>query len=323
MLVDIKKTIELLRNAQDILIIPHQKPDGDTLSCALALYLALTKLGKQAKIECSDAIPCKYNYMFDGVAFSQEFEPKFVITVDLADVHLFGEKMSLYADKTDLCIDHHISNTDFATHTFLDTTAAATAEIIYDVLCELGVEIDEKIATAIYTGICTDTGCFKYSNTTAQSHMIAADLISKKIPYAFINRIMFDTKSAKRIQAETLIMNTLEYYCDKKCAVMVITDETLKTAGVTEQDLEGVSNLPRQIEGVEVGVTIVQRAESVYKVSMRTNEHINACEVCKKFGGGGHIRASGCTINGDLEQVKDKIISVLEDEFEQDNFQSK
>ncbi|MEG2295299.1 MAG: DHHA1 domain-containing protein [Oscillospiraceae bacterium] len=118
-------------------------------------------------------------------------------------------------------------------------------------------------------------------------------------------------------------MNTLEYYCDKKCAVMVITDETMKTVGIAEQELEGVSNLPRQIEGVEVGVTIVQREQGVYKISMRTNEYINACEVCKKFDGGGHIRASGCTILGTLEEVKDQIISTLEDEFEQNHFQSK
>lgn len=313
-MIEMSQAAEMLKNNNNILIICHKSPDGDTLGSGFGLYFALTKMKKNARVICSDTFPARYDFIYKGYK-EKQFEPEFIVAVDLADVPLFGENTAQYSDKIDLCIDHHPSNTLYAKNTYLSITAA-TAEIIYELIKQLNVTFDEQIATALYTGICTDTGCFKYSNTTASTHRIAADMIDAGASYKMINRIMFDTKSPARIVVERAVYNSIEYFFDGKCALCVISQSLMQESGADEYEIEGISALPRQIEGVEVGITMRENFDGSYRVSIRTSDNVDASELAKMLGGGGHARAAGCRIGAPLDKAKklliDKVCTVLE-----------
>jgi len=309
-LTTIAPIIEKLLASDRILILTHQSPDGDTLGSAFALAAALRQKGKKARIECSDPFPAQYSFMF-GDYREEEFSPDLIVAVDIATPNLLGKKLSIYAEKVDVCIDHHHSNPRYAALSWVEGEAAATCELIFRLVCEMGCEIDTEIATSLYTGIATDTGCFKYQNTTAQTHRIAADLLEKGIDYAEINRKMFDTKSPARIAVEREVLRTMEYFFDKKCALIVIPRALLTEYGATESELEGLANIPRQIEGVTAGVTIRERENGIYKISVRTNGDMDASAVCAQLGGGGHRGAAGCTCNLPLAQTKEMIVAAV------------
>jgi phosphoesterase RecJ-like protein len=303
----VKRAADILNNAYNVLIISHVSPDGDTLGSAFALCRALQKIGRKARVECSDELPAKYAYIIKGMK-NDEFEPDIVVSSDIASENLFGEKLVKYKDSVALCIDHHPSNSFYAQFTLLDPVAAATCEIIYDVITQLRVEIDKDIANCIYTGLSTDTGCFRYSNTTPRTLRTAALMIEKGADAAYINKIMFETMSRQRLMAETMVMRTLEYHFDGRVAVICITREIIEQSGVAESELEGIPSVPARIEGVLAGITVKEKADGSYKISVRTNGELNASDICANFGGGGHVRAAGCSVTGSLQEIKNAIL---------------
>ncbi len=305
---------QMLREADDILILTHQYPDGDTLGCAFAMCRGLLSMGKRARVVCSDPIPQKYSYLYHDMK-ECAFEPGFILAVDVADAPLLGSGLSEYADRVDLCIDHHHSNTKYAANLLLKEYAAA-AEVVFEVLLELDVTIDEDIAAAIYTGISTDTGCFKYANTTAQSHAIAAQMMRVGIDTYPINRLMFEIKSRARFEIERLALESVEYYFDGICAVMYITKQMLQKSKALESDLDGLTPIPRQIDGVQIGVTLREKIDGAWKISVRTGAEFNASSICGRLGGGGHMRAAGCTVTGTAREACDKILKEIAAERE-------
>lgn len=302
-LLSVSQTADLLRGADRILILTHHDPDGDTLGSGFALCMALRKLGKAARVECSDEIPDKYAFLYKHLKKAPDFEPEFLCAVDVADTKLLGEKLSVYADRIQLCIDHHGSNTQYAQKLLLSPDYAATAMLICELIRELGVVIDKDIASSIYTGIATDTGCFKYSNTTAYTLRMAADMLDCGVNSEMINRTMFDIKSRARVELERLALDKMRFYLGERCAVMLITLEMIHKSGAGEDDMEGLAPIPRQIEGVWVGVTLREKRDGTYKVSVRTGNHADASAICSRLGGGGHIRAAGCTLNGPADNA--------------------
>ena len=218
---------------------------------------------------------------------------------------------SKHAGKIDLCIDHHGSHQDFAENSYVDSTAAAACEIIYEVICRLGIEPDQVIAQAVYTGITTDTGCFRYSNTTARTHEIAAKVIRTGIDAGDINRRMFETKTRARLEMERSVLDSIAFYFDARCAVMCISRAMIEASGADEGDLDGLSAIPRQIEGVLVGVTMRERKIGGYKVSLRTQPQVNAAKICAEFGGGGHAAAAGCTLEEDFEPARERLLAAI------------
>ena len=176
-----------------------------------------------------------------------------------------GNKLSIYADSVDLCIDHHGSNTRFAKSLLLVPEYAATAMIIAEVIRELNVKMSKDIASCIYTGIATDTGCFKYSNTTSYTLRMAADMLDLGVDSEMINRNMFDLKSRARIELERLALDNMRFYLNDRCAVMCITREMVLKSGASEDDLEGLAKMTRQIEGVYVGVKMREKSDGTYK----------------------------------------------------------
>ena len=308
--VTVSQAAALLREADRILILTHHFPDGDTLGSGYALCRALRALGKQARVVCNDAIPEKYAYRWEGME-TQDFEPAFVCAVDVADEKLLGETLQPLAAQTELCIDHHGSHRPFEKRLLLDAAMGANAMIILQVIEELGVTLDVPMADCLYTGIATDTGCFKYSNTTPLTHRMAAQLMEVGAHAEPINRAMFDIKSRARLSLEQQALQSMTFYAEGRIAVMKITEEMLTTSGACEGDLEGLSPLPRQIEGVWVGATLRRKEDGSYKVSIRTGAHADASEICALLGGGGHARAAGCTLSGSDEAVLNELLGAI------------
>ena len=314
MTVTLEQCAELLRDADRILILSHQYPDGDTLGSASGLCRALQKMGKRARCECADEIGPRYRYLYSGVEPDQ-FDPAFIMSVDVADSKLLGRLESAYAGTIRLAIDHHGSHVPFAEYEYVDSTAAAACEIIPALLGLLGVEIDSQIANSLYTGITTDTGCFRYPNATPATYRTAADLMEKGADAAEINRVMFDTKSRARLEMERLAMDTMEFFEDGRVAMMEISCAMVEKTGALDSDLDGLSAIPRQIEGVLVGVTFRQRSDGGYKVSLRTQPPIDAAAICSHFGGGGHRGAAGCSFTVPLSEAKQQMLEVIRAEL--------
>ncbi|MBO5929395.1 MAG: bifunctional oligoribonuclease/PAP phosphatase NrnA [Clostridia bacterium] len=300
--VTVEKAAEILTTVDNIVILTHQFPDGDTLGSAFALCRALQTFGKKVRVLCHDVIPEKYEYMTAAVP-QPEFEPLFVCAVDVADSKLLGESLQKYTDKVELCIDHHGSHREFEKQLLLNADMGATAMLIYQVITAMGVTVDAVMADCLYTGIATDTGCFKYSNTTPLTHRMAAELMEAGANAETINRAMFDIKSRARVSLEQMALQSIAFYDNGRSAFMQITEEMIQASGANENDMEGLSPLPRQIEGVWVGVMLRQKADGDYKISVRTGTHADASAICGLLGGGGHPRAAGCTLSGTAEQV--------------------
>ena len=310
--ITLSETATLLSENDNFHILTHRYPDGDTLGSAFALCFALRTLGKNANVKISGKLPSKFSYLTENYC-EQDFVCEYVVSVDVAALSLLGELQEHYGDKIDLCIDHHGSNSMVADNICVDASCAAASEIIYVLIKAMNVEITRDIANAIYTGISTDTGCFCYTNTTAQSHHIAAELIDLGCDFSMINRINFETKTRAKLKMERMVYDTMEFYCGGKCAIIYTTLAMQKALGAGDDEMEGLASIPRQIEGVKMGITMREKEDGTFKVSVRTNDGINASEFCARFGGGGHVAASGCSIKGDLATAKYMLIKAAEE----------
>lgn len=309
-----KKIVSYLKSNDFFYIITHMYPDGDALGSAFGLCLALQRLGKHAKVLNEDDIPKKFRFLYDYVK-KEDFECKSVISVDLAEASLLRPELKIYEDKIDVCIDHHKVNKFKAPLSCINSSAAACCEIIYRIIKDLGVDIDKEIAACLYTGISTDTGCFEYSNTSADSHYIAAKLMECGAPVAKINESIFTKKSRIKLETEKNMYKNLVYFFSDKCAITHISINEMEKIGITDNELDGIASIPIKIEGVEIGITLREKVGGIYKASVRTSENIDASKFCEYFQGGGHQRAAGFTINGDVSEIYEKINDVLIHKF--------
>lgn len=317
-LISLKQCARFLKKHNNYIILTHASPDGDTLGSAYALYYGLNEIGKRACVICPDVIPQKYDYFARSTDHVNR-EDATVIAVDVADKRLLGDLQSEFDDIVDLNIDHHVSNTKFARNLYLDANASATAEIIFELLTLMKVNINDITAKALYTGIVTDTGSFKYATVTAKTHIIAAMLYDYNINASEINRLMFDTKSKKLIELEKQVLETAEFHFEDKCMLLCVTAEMQQKTGCSGTELEGIAVISRSVEGVKAGVTIKQIDENEFKVSIRTYEPLDASLICKKLGGGGHRGAAGASVKGNLAEVKKKVLEAVKETMEEQN----
>ena len=310
MLADFNTAVSMLKNADNILILTHRNPDGDTLGSGFALLRALRQLGKKARLLNADTINEKYAHLYEGLS-EDDFEEEFIVSVDVAERKLLGSLMDSYADRVDLSIDHHGTGKTFAKKTYCEPESASACEIVYAVIKALGVKIDKGIADCIYTGCSTDTGCFKYSNVTPRTHIIAAELIGLGADHSRINEKMFDTKSMNSIMLERMCYESLEVFGGGKVAVITVTKDMLTKSGTDKSALDAIKPITRQIEGVEIGLTVKEEDGGAVGVSIRTSENYDASAICAHFGGGGHIRAGGCEIKDTAENAKARVIDYI------------
>ncbi len=309
-LLSLKQTARYLKKHDNYIILTHTSPDGDTLGSAYALYYGLNEIGKTACVLCPDIIPKKYDFFVRATNHVKR-EGATVVAVDIADKKLLGALEEEFGDIVDLNIDHHITNGHYAKNLYLDVNASATAESIFELLTLMRVNINDITARAIYAGIATDTGCFKYSNVTAKTHIIAAMLYDYNINTAEINRLMFDTKSKNLLDLERRVLEGMEYHFNDKCVFLSVTNEMQKATGCFGAELEGIALISRSVEGIDIGITAKEVDENSFKVSLRTFEKINAAEIAKTLGGGGHKAAAAAIVKGNIDDVKAEVLEVV------------
>lgn len=314
----LEEAAAFLKTKERVLILCHQSPDGDTLGSGTALCRVLRQIGKRAQVLCSDPIGPKYRYLFRGLA-DDSFEPDAVVSVDIADKALLGDPLlARFGDRIDLSIDHHPSNTKYAVRNCVDPAAAATCELIYLLIGLLGQKADAPAAEDLYTGITTDTGCFQYINVTPRTYRIAADLVETGIDAPRINRLMFDTKSRAHIEMERRVLDSIEYYCGGRVAFICITNRMIAESGAQEDDLDGLSSIPRGIEGVAIGVTMREKDSGTWKFSLRAHPPADASAICARFGGGGHKGAAGCAMDLPYEEAKRRMLGAVAEVLKED-----
>ena len=325
-IVTINEAVEFLCETNEalpqnnFLLLTHSHPDADTLGSATALALALRQLGKNAAV-LTGFVPSRYAFLNkDGVfVASSPYKKHLTVSADIASPRLLGEHGEAFDNKIDLAIDHHIENTLSAKRKLVLTERAACGEIIYDLITAMNVAITPDIAEALYAAISSDTGGFKYSAVSAHTHNIAAELLKTGIDFAEINRILFETKSKEQFLLEKIAYSSLEIFADGFIALISFDSKALSDFGIDaiQTDYGGIAQLPRQLEGVEVGIMLrPEIGDKSYKISMRSNRYINVAEICALFGGGGHYHAAGCSIVGELDEVKSVVVREVEKRFE-------
>ena len=316
MRIDLNETANILENADNILLLSHSHPDGDTLGSASALARALISKGKRVRVECSDPIPKDFSFMFEGLDFG-DFEPDLIAAIDIADTKLLGrDAEGNYSGKIGLCIDHHGSNILYADKVYLEPDSASTAEIIYLLLQKMNVEITPQIASCLFTGVTTDTGCFRFSNTTVRTFEIAAALAKAGADTYNIIQVFFETKTKTYADLERLALDSMRFYFSDRCAVICVTQDMYKRSGSDESETDRLANLPRQIEGVLVGVTMRELKDGSFKASVRTHGDIDASAICQRLGGGGHMGAAGCTLYGSKQQAVNSLLKEIQAEID-------
>lgn len=301
----IQEIAAFLEEWDDLLVLTHANPDADTLGSAFAIKYAYPE--KNIDIANADPIPKRLDFITKGSTCElYDKEYAHVISVDCAELHLMGTAGKKYSDRIELKIDHHRTSTEFAAYNYADDTAAACGEIIYDILKQNN-RISYDAAEALYAAIASDTGCFRFRNVSQKTHNTAAELIRAGIDFGTINTLLFENRSKAEISAMRVALNSLEYFFDGLAAVIGFSNDIKTANGIDDDALGSVNSLPREIEGVELGIVIKEKSEKPgeYKVSMRSGVSIDCSEICGMLGGGGHIRASGASVRADsLEEAK-------------------
>ena len=311
MKIDSDRVAELLQEKDNILILTHKNPDGDTLGCGVALCRVLQGLGKNARVENSDIIPKRYSYLFEELKV-MDFEPEFIVAVDVADTKLLGERLEgLYSDRVDLCIDHHGSNREFAKELYLRSEDGAASLSLYRIIKKMGVPVTPQIATALYTGLSTDTGCFRYSNASSECYRVAAELIDSGADSARINVLMFETKPLSYFRLLTEVLAGMRTFCDGRVIVLKVTRDMFDRTGATPDQCDAIAAMSRQVEGALCGITMKEKQGGGYKLSLRTHEPLDAAQLCGLLGGGGHARAAGCDSGEDEEESLKVLIEAI------------
>ena len=308
----VQETAALLRQKDNILILTHRRPDGDTIGCAAGLCAALRQLGKTAFLHPNPDVT-EINAVYAQPYWAPaDFAPDFVVSVDIAARQLFHPAMEGYLDRVDLAIDHHPSQEFFARETCLEADKAACGEIIF-AICRLLGPVTEEIALPLYAAVATDTGCFSYANTTPNTHTVAAELMACGINAAAVNKRHFRTKSRVRMRLEGELLANMAFFDRDRGAILAIPLSLVEKLGATENDLDDVSALATLAEGVDCGAVLRELSPGEWKLSLRTGENgrVNASRACGLLGGGGHAMAAGATLLGNLDQVKAQVLQAI------------
>lgn len=305
-----------LQSHDNYLILTHRRPDGDTLGSAAALCLMLRRLGKTAHILENPEITAKYAPLHEGLCTPQCPQDAICVCVDVAAAELLTDKGKTLQTQIALRIDHHASAAPFTPLELVDPAAGACGEIIFDLISLLQVNVDIPIAKALYTAVSTDTGCFRYANTTAHSFRVAAACYESGADLQRINLALFDTNSLAKLRLQGWMAENTRLLCGGRVAVCALPLSVEQELGVTEDDMDGISGFPRSIEGVCIAAMLRQSADGGIKVSMRAIPGYDAAAVCAKLGGGGHKGAAGVSMRMPLEKAAQIIEKAMLELFE-------
>ena len=303
----IKEVAEFLRTHDKFLILTHRRPDGDTIGCAAALGTMLRQMGKSAGVLYNRETTEHFEPYIEDLWVADDFDYETIVAVDLAAMSLFPDNAEQFKSKVDLAIDHHPSYEHFAKLDCVHPECAACGEVIYEIAVELG-QLTLSVALPLYVAVSTDTGCFVYSNVTANTHRVAAALLETGIDYRAANKLHFRTKSRKRLALEGELLRTMEFYDENRIVIAALPQELQRRLDLSETDMEDISALGGVVEGTDCSVTMKETKDGAWKISLRTGARVNATRACALLGGGGHRAASGCVVEHETFAGAKKLI---------------
>ena len=310
-----------LEEADTVLLLSHIIPDGDTIGSCVALSDALGKMGKTVHICPGEPLPANLTFLEDPSFFPQAgLLPRYdaVVAVDCSDRDRLGSRLPLLErGRLTINIDHHKTNTFYGMLNHVQGNRAAAGEIIFALFQAGGWKLSPKAAQGLYTAIVTDTGQFQYSNTTGDTHRIAAALIEAGIDRDRISINLYQSDSKTKLPVTYACLSHMAYYMEEQVALAFITHQELSSLGGTITDTDGMVEMLRNIEGVEISVFIKEIQPGLMKVGMRSKNWADVAEICTAFGGGGHTRAAGCSLHGNIDQVVEAILSRIEEYLDQ------
>jgi len=310
MAMDYKTSAELLLGYDDFLILTHKNPDGDTMGSAAALCSALRRVGKTAWLYPNVQTSRKL-MEYVGEFFAPEgYKPRSVISVDTATEQLMPRG---FKGEADFCVDHHPTNSRYAKQYLIRDEKASCGEIVLELIKELAGSVTKQEATLLYIAVSTDTGCFQYLNTKADTLRAAAELLELGADYGRVNIRFFRKQSAARLKLEGMAISGMELYREGLISVVTVTQDMLKACAATEDDLDDLASIAGRAESSRLNITIRELPDGSSKISVRSGHDVNASEICAVFGGGGHAMAAGCTIAASPEKAKRLLLSVTDE----------
>ncbi len=305
------ETAAFLAQNDNFAIVTHRRPDGDTIGSSALLCRGLRQLGKRAYILENPEITEKYVALHAGLTKASVETGDTVVSVDVASPGMLGEYFAPLQDKIVLRIDHHSSATSFTEFELVDGASASCGEVVYDVLKEMGAKLDEDMANALYTAVSTDTGCFRYANTTANTLRVAADCLAAGADTFRMNQVYFETNSLGRLRLQGWLVENALFLQDGKIVICPLPREKELELGLTEDDLDSISGFPRTIAGVQIAATLRQEPGGKIKMSVRAVPGCDAAAICAKFGGGGHKGAAGASMDMTMEEAVEAVKAAM------------
>ena len=308
----VKETAAFLRENDRFLILTHRRPDGDTAGTGAFLCRLLREMGKTAHILTNPELTEKYAFLHRGLTKDAPEEGDSLVCVDAGSAGMLPEQHRHLAQKVSLRIDHHGTAESFTPMELVEPETAACAEIIYKLSRELEVPLDQAMATALYTAVSTDTGCFRYANTTGHSFLVAAACLEAGAPVFMLNQELFETNSLARLQVQSYLLQNAIFLKEGAFVICALPKAVERECKATEDDLDNISGFPRSIAGVKMAVTI-REEEKGAKLSVRAVPGYDAAALCARFGGGGHQGAAGAGTNLTLEQAVREVRAAMEE----------
>ncbi|WP_366921682.1 bifunctional oligoribonuclease/PAP phosphatase NrnA [Metallumcola ferriviriculae] len=314
----LNKIVAVLKKHQNILITSHVIPDGDSIGSTLALGLALKSMGKNVIMVNNDPVPEMYGFLFGSDEIKQSSEivdvPALCVAVDCTGLERIGDELQQIIIRRQpqvINIDHHISNTNFGSYNVIDPEAAAAGEMIYDLIAAMGVELNIHMANALYVALATDTGSFQYGNTKQKTLEIASLLLGKGVKSGIINQTLHENRSLTSIRLLAAVLPSLNVSEDGQLAYMWVDIETMQRLGADSEHCEGFVNYPKSIKGVKIALFFRQMDKHTVKVALRSKDDYDVNRIARVFGGGGHAKAAGCSVNASLDEAIRQVVGFV------------
>jgi bifunctional oligoribonuclease and PAP phosphatase NrnA len=314
----IKETIEAINKGQSFLITAHVRLDGDALGSELALYLMLNGLGKRAVVYNQDSTPAHYLFlpMADKIVREpgdiDDYDVAFIL--DCSELERIGrEAEKIGRIKKLVNIDHHFSNDGFSPIRFLDSKASSTGELLFRLMQEMQVPLTKDICTNLYTAILTDTGGFRYSNTRYNALWAAGKLVENGADPQWISENIYENDPPEKLKLLVKAMESLSIDLDRRVSSLVVTRADMQETGTSVEHTDGFVDIPRSVRGIDISILYTEMEENYFKLSLRSKGEVNVEILARKFGGGGHINAAACRIEGNIETVKMKVMAAIKE----------
>lgn len=315
--------IDKIKSSKKIAITFHVSPDGDSIGSSLGLLYGLRLIKKDVSILCKEKLPDAFSFLPNASEITGENaviseNTDLLITLDCGDIERLNYKKNDEQFESRkyfvINVDHHLTNKSFGNINYVDTKASSVGEIVYHILKEMDIEINQEIAACLYTSILTDTGSFRHSNTTVTTHSIAGDLISTGIDFSEIHRKIFDNKKFEALKLQALVLNDMYLTCNKKLCVMKVTKAMINESGADEADTGDLVSIGLKVDTAEVCVLLKEK-DSVVKLSLRSKSDVDVRKVAEKFNGGGHTKAAGLAMEKSIEEAEKIIVNEIEKEL--------